>query len=117
MTPMLVGTIGVYLSAAISTTGFVGYALTARFWVSRGGWHVFWYMLMIAWVLDLSTVSHLVHDTAWFAWVRVSTFAIGMPVVLAWRSWIIFDLQLRRRWMAYRGSRHHPEEEHDNRRS
>lgn len=102
---MLVGTIGVYLSAAISSVGFVAFALTARFWASRGGWHVFWYMLMIAWVLDLSTISHFVRDTTWFAWLRVSTFAVGMPVVLAWRSWIIFDLQLRRRWAAYRGNR------------
>lgn len=96
MTPQLLGTIGVYLSAAISTIGFIGFTVLARFWHSRGGWHVFWYMLMVAWVLDLSTISHL-FDPPWFSWTRVATFAIGMPIVLAWRSWIIFDLQLRRR--------------------
>lgn len=109
MTPALLGTIGIYASAAIASTGFIGFALTARFWRSKGGWHVFWYMLVIAWVLDLSTIAHL-WDPPWFVWLRVGTFAVGMPVVLAWRSWIIFDLQLRGRWrriMAYRGRRHH----------
>lgn len=96
MTPEQLGTIGIYLSAAISTIGFAVFALTARFWRSRGGWHVFWFMLMIAWVLDLSTIAHL-FDPPWFAWLRVGTFAVGMPLVLGWRSWIIFDLQLRRR--------------------
>lgn len=101
MTPYLLGTIGVYVSAAVATIGFAGFAATARFWHSRGGWHVFWFMLVIAWVLDLSTIAHLVGDAPWFLWLRTGTFAIGMPFVLAWRSWIIFDLQLRRRWQAY----------------
>lgn len=97
MTPQLVGTIGLYLSAVISTVGFIGFASLARFWRSRGGWHVFWYMLVLTWVLDLSSLSHLVADPLWFAWLRTATFAVGMPLVLAWRSWIIFDLQLLHR--------------------
>lgn len=104
MTPQLLGTIGIYASALISTVGFVGFATMARFWRSRGGWHVFWYMLVIAWVLDLSSVAHL-FDPPWFVWLRLGSFAVGMPIVLAWRSWIIFDLQLFRRRtdrMAYR---------------
>ena len=96
MTPQAVGTLGVYVSAVIATVGFLGFVATARFWHARGGWHVFWYMLMIAWVLDLSSVSHL-FDPPWFLWTRVATFAIGMPLVLAWRLWIIFDLQLLQR--------------------
>lgn len=116
LTPQLLGTIGVYLSAAISTAGLVGFAVLARFWRSRGGWHVFWYMLMISWVLDLVAVRNLLGDAPWFAWVRAATFAVGMPLVLAWRSWIIFDLQLRQRWMAYGVRRQRPatkEERHD----
>lgn len=107
MTPELVGTIGIYLSAFMATVGFVGYVSLARFWRSRGGWHVFWYMLMVAWVLDLSSIAHL-FDPPWFVWLRVGTFAVGMPLVLAWRSWIIFDLQMWsriRRLVAYRGRR------------
>lgn len=96
MTPDQLGTIGVYASAIIATVGFVGFVSSARFWRSRGGWHVFWYMLMIAWVLDLVVVRYLFGDAPWFAWLRAATFAVGMPFVLAWRSWIIFDLQLRR---------------------
>ena len=104
MTPQLLGTIGIHLSAVISTVGLVLFVGLARFWRSRGGWHVFWYMLMISWVLDLSSISHL-FDAPWFVWLRVATFAVGMPLVLGWRSWIIFDLQLMRRWrtaQAYR---------------
>lgn len=102
---MQLGTIGIYLSAVMSSVGFVAFAMLARFWRSRGGWHVFWYMLMISWVLDLTSISHLLGDSPWFAWVRTVTFTVGMPVVLAWRSWIIFDLQLwrlRRERRAYR---------------
>ena len=105
MTPIQLGTIGLYASAVIATIGFAGFALLARFWTSRGGWHVFWFMLVIAWILDLNTIAHLFRGENWFAWLRASSLAIGLPLVLAWRSWIIFDLQLFRRWrkpLAYR---------------
>lgn len=107
MTPTHVGTLGVYASAAIATAGFLAFVLSARFWASRGGWHVFWYMLVIAWVLDLVVIRDLFGDAPWFAWLRAITFSIALPFVLGWRSWIIFDLQLRRRWMAYGEGRHH----------
>jgi hypothetical protein len=109
VTPTLLGTIGVNVSAAIATIGFFGFVTLARFWRSRGGWHVFWYMLVIAWVLDLVVVRELFGDSPWFAWLRAGSFAVGMPLVLGWRSWIIFDLQLRRRYrdlMSYAGRRH-----------
>lgn len=108
MTPQLLGTIGVYLSAALATAGVIAFVSLARFWRSRGGWHVFWYMLMISWVLDLAVVRSLFGEAPWFAWLRAASFAVGMPLVLGWRSWIIFDLQLRRRWLrptAYGGDR------------
>lgn len=97
MTPQQLGTFGVYLSAILATVGFIGFVVLARFWRSgRGGWLVFWDLLLVAWVLDLSSISHL-FDPPWFAWLRVGTFAVGFPLVLGWRSWIIFDLQHRRR--------------------
>lgn len=97
MTPELLGTIGVYVSAALATLSLAGLILLARFWRSRGGWFVFWDLLMLTWILDLIVVAH-VFDPPWFAWLRVGTFAVGMPLVLAWRCWIIFDLQVRRRF-------------------
>lgn len=107
MTPVQLGNIGVVLSALASTVGVVGYVSFARFWRSRGGWHVFWYMLIISWVLDLAVVRMIFGDWAWFAWLRAGTFAVGMPLVLAWRTWIIFDLQLKGRSEdMYRGGRH-----------
>lgn len=117
MTPHEIGTFGLYASAVIATIGFSAFAITARFWASRGGWHVFWYMLVIAWILDLNTLAHLVGDSILFMWLRVLSLAIGLPFVLAWRSWIIFDLQLRQRWMAYGKRRQSPEEDYDDRRS
>lgn len=104
MTPVQLGTFGLFLSAVIATVGFVGFATLARFWRSRGGWHVFWYMLVIAWLLDLNCFYHLFADDAWYAWLRAGSLAIGLPLVLGWRSWMIFDLQLfnrRRRGVAY----------------
>ena len=98
MTPYLLGNIGVVASAAIATVGLVGFVSLARFWRSRGGWHVFWYMLVIAVVLDLVLVRLVFGDSPWFAWLRAGIFAFGMPLVLGWRLWIIFDLQLRRRY-------------------
>lgn len=97
MTPQTLGTIGVYLSALLATVGFLSFVTLARFWRSgRGGWLVFWDLLLVAWILDLSSIAHL-FDPPWFVWLRVATFAVGFPVVLAWRSWIIFDLQHRHR--------------------
>lgn len=115
MTPTQLGTFGLFASAVIATIGFFGFAFLARFWTSRGGWHVFWFMLVIAWLLDLNCVYHLFRDEPWFAWLRASSLAIGLPFVLGWRSWIIFDLQLfqrRRRGVAYgRNESRRPAEE------
>jgi hypothetical protein len=114
VTPEDLGTVGVYLSAALSSAGFVAFAALARFWRSRGGWHVFWYMLMVSWVLDLSVIHDLFGGPAWFAWLRAGTFVVGMPLVLGWRSWIVFDLQLLHRYrgvMAYREGRRPEQEE------
>jgi hypothetical protein len=97
VTPQTLGTIGVYLSATLATVGFIAFVTLARFWRSgRGGWLVFWDLLLVAWILDLAALAHL-FDAPWFAWLRVGTFAVGFPLVLAWRSWIIFDLQARHR--------------------
>lgn len=96
MSPQTLGTAGIYLSAILATVGFVSFVTLARFWRSRGGWLVFWDLLLVAWVLDLSSVAHL-FDPPWFVWLRVISFVVGFPLVLAWRSWIIFDLQVRRR--------------------
>jgi hypothetical protein len=93
VSPQTLGTIGVYLSAVLSTTGLISFVTLARFWRSRGGWLVFWDLLMVSWILDLSAIAHL-FDPPWFAWLRVGTFACGFPLLLMWRLWIIFDLQL-----------------------
>lgn len=117
MTPDLLGTVGVYLSAAVSTAGFVTFVSLARFWRSRGGWHVFWFMLVISWILDLIVVRLILGDAPWFAWLRATSFALGMPAVLGWRLWIIFDLQIRGRGrdlMAYGGHRQVTDQEEGN---
>lgn len=118
MTPQLLGTLGVYASAIISTIGFIGFALLARFWTSRGGWHVFWFMAVIAAVLDLIVLRYLFGDTNWFAWLRTGVFAVGMPIVLGWRTWLIFDAQLfrRDRYPSAYAERAHPAQKEEMRR-
>lgn len=96
MTPQTLGTIGIYLSAVFATAVFVAFVSLARFWRSKGGWHVFSSMAMIAWILDLTAAAHFA-DPPWFTWTRVATFTIGFPLVLAWQLWIVLDLQLLRR--------------------
>lgn len=106
MTPELLGTIGVYLSASLATLSLIALVTLARFWRSRGGWFVFWDLLVVTWLLDMIAVVDLFGDANWFVWLRVGTFALGFPLVLGWRLWIILDLQLRQRIKAYRGGRH-----------
>lgn len=102
-----VGTYGVYVSAALATLNVVSFAVLARFWRSRGGWHMFCDMLVLAWILDMIVTRVLVGDDRWLAWVRTLSFAVGLPVMMIWRFWIIFDLQVRarNRGVAYRGRR------------
>lgn len=105
MTPQTLGTFGIYASAFLSTVGFASFVMLARFWRSgRGGWLVFVDLLLVSWVLDMAAVAHL-FDPPWFAWLRVGTFAVGFPLLLAWRFWIIFDLQLLQRWRKERAYR------------
>lgn len=114
MTPTLLGTVGIYLSGALATVGFIGFvSLAGHFWRSRGGWLVFWDLLVISWVLDLAAFAHL-FDPPWFVWLRVGTFTVGFPMVLAWRCWIIFDLQVwqRRRVLKMYGEAGSKEEKH-----
>ncbi len=54
-------------------------------------------MLVIAWVLDQGVARALFGDSPWFAWERAVTFAVGMPLVLGWRSWLILNFQLLHR--------------------
>jgi hypothetical protein len=97
VTPQTLGTIGIYVSAALASVVFIAFITLARFWRSgRGGWLVFTDLLLIAWVLDMASIAHL-FDPPWFSWLRVGTFAFGFPAVFIWRFWIIFDLQTRRR--------------------
>ena len=111
MTPEQVATVGVYVSAAFSSLSTISFVTFARFWRSQGGWFVFWDLLIVTWILDMVVVVDLFGDTSWFAWLRLGTFAVGFPVVLGWRLWIILDLQIRSRYrkvMAYREGRHRP---------
>lgn len=114
MTPEQLGTIGVNVSATLATLSMIGLVSLARFWRSRGGWFVFWDLMMVTWILDMIVVVDLFGDSPWFMWLRVGAFAVGFPLVLGWRLWIILDLQLRsryRKYVAYREGRHPDEEE------
>lgn len=102
LTPQDVGNVGIWLSGVLSTTGLLLYGLTARWWSSRAGWHVFWFMAVITWIIDLILVRMILGDAPWFAWLRALSFAVGLPAVLGWRIALILGAQV----LAYRGGRH-----------
>lgn len=102
------GDVGLLACAVIDTAATLAYAWLARggqhpaWWRSPFGLHLMCFMAAFAWVLDLSVIHMLttsgilIHRiplaTArddWFAWLRVGSFTVLIPVVLAWRLWII----------------------------
>lgn len=103
MTTVTLGSWMIELSAVLATVGPVLYAVhprTRRTWYRDDvGVHLMVYMVVIAAVMDLSTIAIIFHATRqddWFAWLRLSIFA-GMPVVLGWRDIIIFRGGSRRK--------------------
>lgn len=95
------GNVGTLLCGAIDTTAAIAYAVTARGHWHRTpvGWHLMVFMIAFAVVLDMTgvyllatgnvlvTVAPLKAD--WFAWMRVASFCLLIPPVLAWRLWLI----------------------------
>lgn len=91
-----IGAVEIVISAALITLGLVVFTALAKWWRSEGGWHVFCFMLSIGAVLDLSAarvVAGAGLDVPWFVWLRVAVFTT-MPVVIAWRVWIIIWAQV-----------------------
>jgi hypothetical protein len=99
------GNIGLLACAAIDTAAVIAYAVRAhgehgRWWRSPFGLHLMCFMIAFAVVLDQSAVFLLTGPGVlvagpvplrpdWFAWMRVISFAVLIPGVLAWRLWII----------------------------
>jgi hypothetical protein len=111
MTPATAGAVGVVLSALLATGGFTLLNVTAQWWRTSAGWHVWAFMGALALVLDLSAARTIVGaslDAPWFLWLRVALFDLTIPLVLGWRVWIILQAQVLR----YR-SRHerHPDDQ------
>jgi hypothetical protein len=90
------GNTGVLVCAAIMTAAVAAYG-----WRNRGGEHGAWwrtptgrhlmaFMAAFAWVLDLAAVRLLTGPgPMWFAWLRVMSFVVLIPPVLAWRLLLI----------------------------
>ncbi len=99
------GNIGLIVCAAIDTTAAVSYAVRARggehgaWWRTPVGLHLMVFMIAFAVVLDESAVYLITSGRVlvsvaplrpdWFAWLRVASFCTLIPVVLAWRLWLI----------------------------
>lgn len=99
------GNIGLVACAAIDTIAAVSYAIRARggahgaWWRTPVGLHLMCFMIAFAIVLDESAVYLVTSGQVlarvapirpdWFAWLRVASFCTLIPVVLAWRLWLI----------------------------
>lgn len=100
------GNAGLLACAAIDTAAVISYAVRARgnghgaWWRSPVGWHLMCFMAAFAIVLDLSSVYLITTGQVlvrvapplrpdWFAWLRVLSFDLLIPPVLAWRLWLI----------------------------
>jgi hypothetical protein len=100
------GNIGLLLCAAIDTAAAAAYAVRARggvhgsWWKTPTGLHLMCFMVAFAVVLDLNSVFLVtagqvlvsvapVARPDWFAWLRVASFCLLIPPVLAWRLWLI----------------------------
>ena len=100
------GNIGLILCAVIDTTAVISYAVKARggegrgaWWTSPVGWHLMIFMAAFAVVLGMTAIGLIATGNVlvsaaplrpdWFAWVRVSSFCLLIPPVLAWRLWLI----------------------------
>jgi hypothetical protein len=99
------GNIGLLACAALTTASVIAYQATAhdgrhgRWWKSSFGLHLMSFMAAFAIVLDQSaayliTSGQLLVRAApfrpdWFAWLRVTSFVLLIPAVLAWRLYII----------------------------
>jgi hypothetical protein len=93
-----IGAVEIVISAALITLGIVIFTALAKWWRSEGGWHVFCFMASIGAVLDLSAARVILGaslDVPWFIWVRVVVFST-VPIVIAWRVWIIIMAQVIR---------------------
>lgn len=93
------GNLLIVLSAILATGFVVLYWVTAPWWRSDMGRNVQALMGVIALVLDLSVVRIFVPgalDLLWFNLLRLVVFAF-VPVVLGWRLWLLWRVQVRDR--------------------
>lgn len=97
-----IGNLGLLACAAIDTTAVIAYAVLdsgerrGKWWKTPFGVHLMCFMVAFAVVLDQSAIYLLVNDGPlvsvappgrpdWFAWERVLSFALLIPLVLGWR--------------------------------
>ena len=99
------GNVGLIASAVLTTAAVVAYAVrgsgsrTLPWWRSPFGLHIMLFMAAFAIVLDeaaiylITTHQVIVHHAPfmadWFAYLRVLSYVILIPAVLAWRLYII----------------------------
>lgn len=80
----------IWLAAVPATVSVIVHAFTP--WrETRVGRHLFWYMLVIAVVLDVQAARLLGHDTWWSSALQLGVF-VGAPIVIWWRLVLQLDL-------------------------
>lgn len=94
-------TMGGWYLALVSANVFVlAYSFLARWWRTEFGRHLFIFMLVIALIMNDSTIRFIFGDYHGRLYVSAVLFA-GLGLVIAWRVFILFHVQWRKRRYAY----------------
>ncbi len=90
---------GGYVSAVIASNLFViMYSLLARFWKAESGWHIFFFMLVVALILDHSAVMIIFPKYPGHLWVRAVLYP-SLGIIIFWRVLILIRVQILGREM------------------
>ena len=90
-------TMGGWYLALVSADVFVlAYSFLARWWRTEFGRHLFIFMLVIALIMNDSTIRFIFGNYPGRLYVSAVLFA-GLGLVIAWRVFILFHVQWRER--------------------
>lgn len=97
-----VGGAGYFVATLGANLFIILYAVLARFWKSKSGWHIFSFMMSITLLMNHGVASIFFPEYPGREWVRASLFPV-LAVVIWWRVLILVSVQIQKRKEPYRG--------------
>jgi hypothetical protein len=92
----LAGSVAIIITATLATACPIVYGAFHKWWRAPGSRHLFWFMAVVALVLDLWSLRLVIPDGDWFLIVRLGAFTL-LPWVFGWRLLIIVKAVLAER--------------------